>query len=609
MFFNSRCMNRNLLFLLVIGLFGSLILSSCSKSKTTDEEVITTDFSLKAPDSAVKPMQIVKVSVVNKPLTNETYKGKVNTTEIIYQKISPTELLFIVPDLGPGTYNLKCVIEGKTISTDLQIQASALIDDAEMYVGYYVSDAMSNYVEVLQIDSLSEPPADMLKAKEAMEKAELDFRTLSDKDKMKVAMFLQNNQKLIDDVEAAYANYIADNSTENMDIFEKCLTLIVAGTALIQASSIGVGVVSALIVTEIAFRIFTGNASPVFRKVKSALTTVFNITYWPQNYLAEATFDETNRQFSNFLNNKTKGGSLPEINFGEQISFKIKPWFRSINSNDVHSPEVTISNLVNAYNTLSSMWTNYFSTTFGALPGFVNKVEQKFGTDISDFSVHVTSNPENVTAEIISGTSKYFVVEFVSNSMTDQNFTFEISYSEKGVVSKTSINAILVKPEYDTWLGNMIMTTNYKIDPLCECTGTGGCQACKRGIFGSSWGTSCPIAFAYSSVLNSNNFKQVQTVGGNITTEQVVCYTANITKNQNFIVQMNGYAPGNNTIHLNDVFFEITEETPFKISGTWYTNNFEWSPDRCLEYGAGTWEVYGTKDPLSTSCDVIPHNP
>lgn len=602
-------MNHNWLSLLFAGLLGGLVLFSCSKSISKDEEILTTEFSLKGPDSAVKPMQIVKVLIIDKPLTNDTYKGKVNATEIVYQKISPTELLFIVPDLDPGIYKLKCVIDGKTVSTDLQIQASAHIDEAEMYVGYYVNDALANYVEVMQIDSLSEPPADMLKAKEGMQKAELDFRKLTDKDKMKVALFLQNNQKLIDDVKTAYSNFIADNSTENMDIFEKCLTLLVAGTALIQASSIGVGVVSALVVTEIAFRIFTGNASPVFRKVKSALTAVFNITYWPQNYLAEATFDETNRQFSNFSNDKTKGSSLPEINFGEQISFKIKPWFRSINSNDVHSPEVTISNLVIAYNTLSSMWTNYFSTTFGALPGFVNKVEQKYGTDISDFSVHVTSNNENVTAEIISGNSKYFVVEFASNSMSDQNYTFEISYSEKGVVSKTSIQAVLIKPEYNIWTGNMIMTSNYKTDPLCECTGTGGCQACKRGLFGSSWGTGCPIAFAYSSVINSNNFKQVQTVGGNITTEQIVCYTANISKNQNFVVQMNGYAPGNNTIHLNDVFFEITEETPFKISGTWYTNNFEWTPDHCLEYGAGTWEVYGTKDPLSTSCDVIPHNP
>lgn len=602
-------MNRYLLFLLFIGWFGGFVLSSCSKSQNTDEEVITTEFDIKAPDSAVKPMQIVKVLIVDKPLTNDTYKGKVNTTEIIYQKISPTELLFIVPDLDPGIYKLKCVIDGKTISTDLQIQASALIDDAEMYVGYYVNDALANYVEVMQIDSLLEPPVDMLKAKEAMQKAELDFRTLSDKDKMKVALFLQNNQKLIDDVEAAYSNFIADNSTENMDIFEKCLTLLVAGTALIQASSIGVGVVSALVVTEIAFRIFTGNASPVFRKVKSALTSVFNITFWPQNYLAEATFDETNRQFSNFFNDKKWSGSLPEINFGEQISFKIKPWFRSINSNDVHSPEITISNLVNAYNTLSSMWTSYFSEAFGALPSFVDKIEQKYGADIADFSVHVTSNSENVSAQIVSGSSKYFIVEFNSQSMINQNFDFEITYSEKGVVSKTLIHAFLIKPEYNTWLGNMVMTTNYKIDPLCECTGTGGCQACKRGLFGSSWGTSCPIAFAYSSVVNTNNFKQVQTVGGNITTEQVVCYTSNISKNQNFIVQMNGYAPGNNTIHLNDVYFEITEETPFKISGTWYTNNFEWSPDQCLEYANGTWEVNGTKDPLVTTCNVIPHNP
>ena len=220
-----------------------------------------------------------------------------------------------------------------------------------------------------------------------------------------------------------------------------------------------------------------------------------------------------------------------------------------------------------------------------------------------------TDNDGRISLKITAGTqnSKIKLTPLIGNSDIPEQI-IEIENSE---TPKTF------------WKGSMQLTDAEGLEPCqvdrnndgaldygVDC-GTGGCQSCTRALFGSSWGTSATIEYAFSNVIGENNFKVGATVGGNSTAYVVYCYTSNITTNDDeFTVLINHYAPrglSSADSKLQEVNFIITERSSNSIKGTW-SGKILAAEDHCLEECSGTWQVTSI-DEFLTECDREPENP
>ncbi len=403
-------------------------------------------------DSIIKPYQIIQIHV-DGILTQDTYTGKLGTTDVTFKKISANELVLLTPDINPGSYLLTSELIEKPIN--VTISQSTAVTDPDGFIMKFVSEANNAFDSIQQQDSSLQLSPELSNSKNEINQAYSDYKKLSSVQKIQVVTFLQNNQKLIDDLKTSVNNYYkAQKKGKNKGAAENFVILSGTVGALIATAagaSGGAVIVTAAIAMEIGYHFFWGHASPVLNTALKALNEGFHITYWGTNYLADVTYDKA----SNIVQtkeNKKKG--VIEINNNQKINCLIKPTFRSIQASDEFSSSTAVSGFIKIYNKLRSIWTDYLAGKFGSLPTYSNVTEQKFADDISKFNVQVTTNGTNVKVSNITGSASSFFISFSTTQTTDQNFSFSITFTDGTVKASKDISCILksVSPYVGTWV-------------------------------------------------------------------------------------------------------------------------------------------------------------
>jgi uncharacterized protein (TIGR02145 family) len=296
-------------------------------------------------------------------------------------------------------------------------------------------------------------PPELASAKDSMNQALVSFNNLSPNEKMITAIFLQNNQKYIDDLKNSITGYYSGKKSSleqlaDLTNFQQGIIVITSTIAALTAAYFGaapaaiVGV--SLVAAESIYRLFTGKMSPPMALAKKVLVEIFKFCVTPMNYFFDFAYDIILKEFKNFTNKKLLDKKTTySLNADEIITFKIKPSFRSLEAGDVNSTNTIISGFVTAYNKISSLWTDYIANKFGNLPSNTPNTEQQFADILSKFSINITTNSANVSSSPLSGNASSFTTKFTTTETTDQNFTFEVIYSDMGITAKKSIDAIL----------------------------------------------------------------------------------------------------------------------------------------------------------------------
>jgi hypothetical protein len=413
---------------------------SCSDEPTTVEPTIS------LAHETLKPSQISSINVSGMELKENSYTAQFGSTEILASKVSPFSLVFLTPDVNPGSYTIKLEVNNKEFSAQVMVESAGSIADPAAFVADFINEANASYEEFLQDQSLEALPAELAAIKEDMHDAYAEFNQLPESDKLVVARFIDSNSRLIADVEEAYTNYMNAETpakkSSTLYRLQNLAALTISGVLLLEAATAGAGILLGAVVIETAYRVFKGKSSPVFNKIKSALKQGLSMAYYPQNYLSEVVFDRAEKEFANFFEKKSTQESV-EFFKGNQIVFNIKPTYRSIGASDAKSSDPVVSSLVNAIEKLKVLWNASVSGYLGNLPEYEDVEEQKYGESISNYKIRVTRNSK-VTVGPIEGTPEAFTVSFNTTSSNNESFTFEISYTEKGVTAKQTVDAVLI---------------------------------------------------------------------------------------------------------------------------------------------------------------------
>ena len=163
------------IFTLFLFTLAILTLTACKKDKDNqDNPEPPQEITISTNGASVKAYQIVIVTVTGTTLAKDLYSGKLDTIALTFKKVSPTEMVFLTPDINPGNYSLSCEISLMPISID--ILASNPISDPDGFINSYFSDASNAFDSIITNDTLAQLPPEFESAWVEMNQALEDYK-------------------------------------------------------------------------------------------------------------------------------------------------------------------------------------------------------------------------------------------------------------------------------------------------------------------------------------------------------------------------------------------------------------------------------------------------
>lgn len=445
-------MKKAILILLTIFVFA------CSKddSSVINNAVISTE------KSNLKDAEIGFINVENFTLAKDSYNSNLGEISLKLFKVNDSTLTFVVPtNIISGKYELSTGFSSNSLEFDISTKelTSTPTEIMSNFIGNYEED-IDNTIE--QFGNIN-VPQELLTAKTKIKEAVSNFENLSEQDKVIAAKFIQNNSEGFSEFEETINEIINNKSGKSSKFISKtnkCDTgcifaqgVKILGSAALVKLSAPVGVIAGLVIgIDVGLSYLTGKRSYLLSKLKLALGKAFNIAYFAQNHLADVTFEKTDEFVTDLTNFKKSSSERVKFQNESPISIKIKPYYRTLNIEDKDHPNGNVSTFVSLYSKFKTTWDNKLASKFGQLPTFNDNLEQKFANELSQFTIEIIDNSENVSVSEITGTVEDFKVTFINNSDTEQDFSFDIIFNDDGIIAKKSIEANL-----------SIKTYNYKL--------------------------------------------------------------------------------------------------------------------------------------------------
>ena len=434
--------------LILLALFALILVGSCSK-KENDEETISKEIGfVSTDDNSVKPMQIVELAVSDYTLGSESYSGFIDNYEVTIARISDTTAVFMVPEgIAAGKYNLSCDFASNKLA--FTVNESNTISNPQEYVLDYIDDMQVLTGQILASDTLTTLPDELNDAKAEMEEAYAEFLNLSPEDQLIAAKFIDNNRKLLDELNNAIEGYYNGNTLKSTATCDaECLLAqfvkIVAAGALIAESCVAAPMLGSVVAIgfgiEVGLSLITGKGSFLLCTLQQIAKKALNIVVCGPTYLAEIVYEQANQ----LITNEFKSADITIIN-EVPVIFTVKPTYRTLNAEDASSSDPVVSNVVSLYSKLYDLWNNNLADKFGTLPFFNDNEEQVSAKELDQFSIQVTDNAENVSVSNITGSVDEFEVVFSTTSPENQLFRFAITYTdpEQDITAETTLSAVL----------------------------------------------------------------------------------------------------------------------------------------------------------------------
>lgn len=434
-------MKKTILILLTVFVFA------CSKddSSVINNAVISTE------KSNLKDAEIGFINVENFTLVKDSYNSNLGEISLKLYKVNDSTLTFVVPtNIASGKYELTTDFSNNSLQFDISTEelTSSPVVIMSNFLGNYEED-IDNTIGLFGNNNI---PQELLTAKIKVKEAVSNFENLSEQDKVIAAKFIQNNSEGFSEFEETINEIINNKSGKSSKIINKinrCDTgcifaqgVKILGSAALVKLSAPVGIITGLVIgIDVGLSYLTGKRSYLLSKLKLALGKAFNIAYFAQNNLADVTFEKTDEFVTDLTNFKKSSSERVKFQNESPVSIKIKPYYRTLNIEDKDHPNGNVSTFVSLYSKFKITWDNKLASEFGEFPTFNDNVEQKFANELSQFTIKITDNSENVSVSDITGTVEDFKVTFTNNTDTEQDFSFDIIFNDDGIIAQKSIEA------------------------------------------------------------------------------------------------------------------------------------------------------------------------
>lgn len=415
---------------MLIGFFV-IIVSGCKKDNGANDDKTP---SLQLEKTAYTSLEMAQLLAEGITLTQQTYQGNIgNETVEVYR--FGNALVFAMPVLQTGSHTLSLNLNGTNYNANFSITALSPVADAASYLTGFTTDFATETNMLRQLaDSLPANRKAMLLAdlqtlESQLNQANQQFLAASNEDKQAVANFLQANKPWMDSLNLAINAFTlaagqlktgVDNHERNVNTamenylnakavvikhIPKLLAFSAAGFLIgnVPGAAIGAGIAAYVIIKDI-------------NKLNLSVSELMDAAIVPFEQMFAS--DKATISFAN----------------DESKDVYVSLNYRTPYAADASSSVPLLSDLVGGLADLKQEWDNLlqnlsFPLQFG--PVDISTVSSYTANTRQVHSEHLgisNISSGNITSSI-DRTDGYFRIKFSSTSTTDQNFTFNVNYT------------------------------------------------------------------------------------------------------------------------------------------------------------------------------------
>lgn len=382
-------------------------------------------FEISTEQTSVKTLELVLVSSNEINFNEESYKGKINDTEIDLIKTENNELLFIVPsELSIGSASLELIVDNKKgeLSLDItenDVQNVESVINNELLVPFneFETDLDDLITSNTNSSTVNEQ---LISAKQMLQDYKTKYNSLSSDEKMEVAKFFNANPIFTTDfLNLSNKSAKSLNGNSDYDCFKFNSKRVVYTTISIltfvhylpHLTRVGpLGSVAAL----------SGFVAGVYAAVaiiSAAQEQLLNDCFLP---------------FENLLRDSSGNTDNFELNNESNYTFSIISKDRKLISSDLNSSNSLLSSTVQEWNNAKQKWNTLKNGVNNIISSTTNWFSSWFGSSLSFKTItyefeELPSSSDEIETE---GASEFITIEDFPSDV-------EVEYS---VASDNSIN-------------------------------------------------------------------------------------------------------------------------------------------------------------------------
>lgn len=444
-------MKKSTIFLILLSFI--FVFDSCKKEDVIDDPVAGPVFQL--DKTMGYPGEALTV-ITEDNLAQELYTGAIGSNNITFYRAG-NNLSFSVPNLSAGNYVVELTIDGEATELALQILDPIVISDVNQYLTDYFSETDVMFQNrIIFVDSMvanghmgaATAANDAAIWSNIKQQANIEYSSMTDNEKEKLAKILESNKDWIDAIkDASPNNYYSLKSAE-------CESLRANGQAELNNGNTYTAAWYAVRFKYCQAAEFTGaRLNNVIGKavaVQKELDNLFSretLRYLLGQPVQVISYEEGELGYDEWvaaemIANEEK--SIPNWPNGEVKNVFTKIRFRSPSTSDI-GKEGTLGEFATAYSEFISAYDDYVQHVDQALiwrPEF-NDVSKVVNFD-RFLSIQNVSNDEVILLNTqVDGDN--WQVAFATDASIDQSFSYDIVYDDgHTTLSKTFQSTVIV---------------------------------------------------------------------------------------------------------------------------------------------------------------------
>ena len=306
-------------YLKIFAFFTLLFINGCGKDdgdEIIDEPIVENKVTITTDNLELKDAQIGTINVTDYYLNQNNYNAKFGDEDIVLAKINSSKLSFVVPpNIETGTYKLS--IDFSSNSLNFKVAKTTLTETPENVIANFAGNYEDDINETIALFTQENTPPGLLAIKDDIDKAILELNSLSENDKIIAAKFIENNTAQLNQLESILAE--ENLEYEGKTINKKCNSpscyfaygvKVLAAVVLVEIGTTAAIVGAVVVGIDAIVSLFRGKNSILMTKVKKVVSEGLRIVYWPQNYLADTTFDFIDNKIVNFKTSNSKSNKI-----------------------------------------------------------------------------------------------------------------------------------------------------------------------------------------------------------------------------------------------------------------------------------------------------------